>query len=279
MTDDRVYSSNKQNGTTAAAAANHRTPAATANNPPTRFPASTKTTNPYNPMRHHYRPTPTSQNRRKFSRRRCFCLTCFWATLLLIGILLLAAIAAAALYVLYHPRRPAFSVTSVKISTFNLTTTPSDETTHLTTRMNLTLSARNPNKKAIFYYDNPMSITVLSPSVILSNGSYPDSFTSSPDTIFIIHSTVELNSQLLDVDSVNSLKSDLKRKNGLPIKIVIDTIMGVKLEKLKMKKIGIRVNCDGIKGLMPKGKEAALANSANAKCKVDLRIKILRWAF
>lgn len=272
MTDDRVYSSNKQNG---AAAANHRAPAAMANNPPTQFPASTKT----NPMRHHYRPTPTSQNRRKFSCRRCFCLTCFWATLLLIGILLLAAIAAAAFYVLYHPHRPSFSITSVKISSFNLTTSPSDETTHLTTKMNLTLSARNPDKKAIFYYDHPMSITVLSPSVVISNGSYPNSFTSSPDTMFIIHSTVALNSQLLDVDSVNSLKSDLKRKNGLPIKIVIDTIMGVKLEKLKMKKIGIRVNCDGIKGLMPKDKEAALANSSNAKCKVDLRIKILRWTF
>ncbi|KZV37292.1 hypothetical protein F511_16441 [Dorcoceras hygrometricum] len=275
MTDDRVYSSNKQNG---AAAAIHRGPAATANNPPAQLPALAKT-NPYNHMRQHYRPSPTSHNRRNSSCRRCFCLTCFWAVLVLIGVLLLAAIAAAAFYVLYHPRRPAFSVTSVKISTFNLTTTPSDETTHLTTKMNLTLAARNPNKKAIFYYDHPMSITVLSQSVTISNGTYPDSFTNSPDSLFIIHDTVELNSQLLDVDSVNSLKSDLKRKNGLPIKIVIDTTMGVQLENLNMKKIGIRVNCDGIKGLMPKDKEAALANSSNAKCKVDLRIKILRWTF
>ncbi|CAI9772205.1 unnamed protein product [Fraxinus pennsylvanica] len=54
--------------------------------------------------------------------------------MLLIAILRLTAIAAATFYVLYHTHRPAFSVTSLKISQFNLTTTTSDGTTRLTTK-------------------------------------------------------------------------------------------------------------------------------------------------
>ncbi|CAI9784868.1 unnamed protein product [Fraxinus pennsylvanica] len=202
----------------------------------------------YNPMRHPYRPNPAAHTlrRRRFSCRRCFCLTCFWSTILLIAILLLAAIAAAAFYVLYHPHRPAFSVTSLKISQFNLTTTTSDGTTHLTTQLNLTLSAKNPNTKVIFYYD-PMSITVSSNQVTISSGSFKN-FTNSPDTIFIIHTITGLNYQLLDGDESNSLTSDLKKRNGIPLQIVVDTMIGVKMEKLKTKKIGIRVKCDGIRG-------------------------------
>ncbi|KAK4412616.1 hypothetical protein Salat_2908700 [Sesamum alatum] len=267
---DRVYPSTKPNGTAAPI---------TVNPPPAKAQNGL-----YNPTRHPYRPTPTisrprHKHRRQFSCRRCFCLSCFWSILILIAILLLAAIASAAFYVLYRPQRPLFSVTSLKISTFNLTTTPSDDSTHLTTKINITLSAKNPNKKIIFLYD-PISITVLSNSVNISNGSFAN-FTNSPDNISIIHTSMALNSQVLDADSVKSLKSDLKRKNGLPMEIVMDTMVGVKMEKLKMKKIGIRVKCDGIHGLVPKGKTVipAVANTSNAKCKVDLRIKIFKWTF
>ncbi|PIN06826.1 hypothetical protein CDL12_20597 [Handroanthus impetiginosus] len=267
---DRVYPSTKPNGTTTAAAGA----------PPIANPPATKT-HLYNPARHPYRSTPTSRHRhnhRSFSCRRCFCLTCFWSILILIAILLLAAIAAAAFYSLYQPHRPAFSVTSLKISTFNLTTT-SDDSTHLTTKINITLSTKNNNKRIIFIYD-PMSISVLSNSVNLSTGFFTN-FTNSPSNVSIIHITMGMNSQVLDADSVNSLKSDLKRKNGLPMEIVMDTMVGVKMEKLKMKKIGIRIKCDGIHGLVPKGKNGspAVANTSKSKCKVDLRIKILKWTF
>ncbi|KAL8522217.1 hypothetical protein ACS0TY_012383 [Phlomoides rotata] len=273
---DRVYPSTKPNG-----AATHPTTAAAAAAPAVTNPASTKT-HPYNPNRHPYRPNPGSRRRQKhrqFSCRRCCCLSCFWSILILILILLLAAIAAAAFYVLYHPHRPLFSVTSLKISSFNLTTTPSDDSTHLTSKINITLSAKNPNKKIIFIYD-PMSITVQSHSVILSNGSFAN-FTNSPGNISVIHTAMAMNSQVLDADSVKSLNSDLKRKNGLPMEIVMDTMVGVKMEKLKMKKVGIRVKCEGIHGLVPRGKKAipAVANTSNAKCKVDLKIKILKWTF
>lgn len=274
---DRVYPSAKPNGT---AAAVPPPPAAAA------MAANPNKAQPYNPARHPYRPTPAQnrykqkKQRRHVSCRRCFCLTCFWSVLILLVILLLAAIVAAAFYALYRPQRPLFSVTSLKISNFNLTTTPTDDSTRLTTRINITVSAKNPNKKITFLYD-PMSISVLSSnSVNLSAGSFSN-FTNSPDSVSIIHAAMVQNSQVLDADSVNSLQSDLRRRRGLPMEIVMDTMLGVKLENLKMKKIGIRVKCEGIHGSVPRGKNVkpAVANTSTAKCKVDLRIKILKWTF
>ncbi|KAL2548511.1 Late embryogenesis abundant [Forsythia ovata] len=271
---DRVHPSSKPNGTGTAKPST--TSAVATTNPPLKFPPATKT----HLHNHPYRPTPTSRHRhngRRFTCRRCCCLTCFWSILLLIAILLLAAICAAAFYVLYNPHHPAFSVTSLKITQFNITTTADDDTTHLTTKFNLTISSRNPNKKIIYTY-NPISITVFSNQVNLSTGSFTN-FTSLPNNIFIIHTTTGLTSQILDVDSVTSLKSDLKKKKGLPMKILMDTNLGIKMEKLKMKNIGIQVICYGIHGIVPKSKNATVADTSDAKCKVDLRIKILKWSF
>lgn len=235
-----------------------------------------------NPTRHPYRPYPTSQRRRKdpcFSCRRCLCLTCFWSFVLLLMISFLAAASAAVFYTLYQPKYSSVSVNSLKVSYFNLTNNPSDDTTHLTTKFNLTLSVRNPNKKITFYYE-PFSISVLSNSVELANGSFTE-FTNLPDSIFTLHTTMRPYSQVMDTDSMNSLNEDLKMKNGLPLKIVMDTTLILKMGKLKMKEIRIGVNCNGIHAAVLKAKNVipTTANSSKAKCKIHLKIKILKWTF
>ncbi|XP_051136960.1 uncharacterized protein LOC127255472 [Andrographis paniculata] len=251
--------------------------------PPIPNPSAAKTQSLYNPARNPYRPAPAGRSRhkrRQFSCRRCTCLTCFWSILILIAVLLLAAIAGAAFYALYHPRRPVFSVTAVKIAAFSLATAAADDSTRLTAKINVTLAARNPNKKITFVYD-PISVTVFSNSVNISSGG-AGGFTNSPDGVAAVHAAVGVASQLLDADAVKSLKSGMNRpRKGLPIEIVADTTVGVKIDKVKMKKIGIRVRCDGIRGFVPKGKKVipAAANTAGAKCTVDLRFKVFKWIF
>lgn len=244
---------------------------------------TTPTTNPtmknqtYKPKVIPYRPNRRHNRRRHCNCRRCFCLCCFWSVLIIFSILVLAAIAGAIFYVLYHPQLPSFAISSLKISQFNLTTT-SDDTTKLTTKFNITLSTKNKNKKLIYTYD-PIVLTAESTNqIVLGNGIFPG-FISIPNNVTNIHSTLSMVSQDLDVDSVSTLKSELKRKNGLPVKILLDTKMVVQMDKLKSKKVGIRVTCDNIHGLIPKGKIPTVASITNAKCKFDLRIKILRWTF
>lgn len=254
-------------------------------------PTTTPTTNPtpknqtynpksqtYNPNRIPYRPNHRHKRRgRSCNCRRCFCRCCCWTILVIFIILVLVAIAGAIFYFLYRPQLPSFSISSLKISQFNLTTSP-DDTTRLATKFNVTLSTKNKNKKLIYTYD-PIALKAESTNQIeLANGDFPR-FPSAPNNVTIIHSTLSIVSQVLDVDSISSLKSDMKRKSGMPMRILLDTKVVVQMDKLKTNKVGIRVTCDGINGPIPKGKNPSVASITTAKCKVDLRIKILRWTF
>ncbi|XP_016484251.1 NDR1/HIN1-like protein 6 [Nicotiana tabacum] len=268
---DRVHPSAKSNGTTTAT-----NPTATIAKPPQFRPVKNQM---YNPNRIPYRPTPTAyhrHNRRRCSCRRCFCLSCFWSLLIICTLLLLAAIAGASFYFLFRPKPPTFSVSSLKITQFKLITS-SDDATRLSTKLNLTLSAKNPNKKLIYNYDD-ISMTLQSNNVVLANGSF-HGFSNGPNNVTIIHSTLSMASEVLDADSVTSLKPDLKRKHGLPLKIFLDTTVVAKMDKLKSKRVGIRVTCEGIHGVIPKGKAPTVASITNAKCKADLRMKIFKWYF
>ncbi|KAI3787196.1 hypothetical protein L1987_41510 [Smallanthus sonchifolius] len=279
---DRVYPSSKPKSTTkttttSAAATTTTTPNRRLPPPPNKSQFQTPTTSCH---RYPHRPPPTTNHR---SRRGCFCLCCFWSILIITLLLLLSAIAGCILYLLYHPRRPTFSISALKISEFNLTTTPADDTTRLTSKLNLTISTKNPNKKITFYYDS-ISVTCLAHETLIAKGSFQNPFISKPNNITIIHSSLHANSLLLETETFNKMTSDLKKKSGLPLKLLLDTEARVKIETLRSKKVGIRIKCEGIHSLIPKGggknsSSAVAATVSGAKCKLDLRIKIWKWTF
>lgn len=239
----------------------------------------------YNPTRP--RPQqPTHSRRRRRSCRR-FCCLCFIYTLIFIlSALLLAAIAACVFYVLYHPKHPTFSITSVKISSFNLST-PSDAGafSHLNSKLDFTLTAKNPNQKIAFFYDQ-FSVAVASSAGTNAGNATLPAFAHSPGNTTILKATVASDSnQDIDPDSATKLKADLAKKSGFPLTVKVDTKVEVKMGKMKTKKVGIRVSCDGIRGFEPKRNATskkttpALASVSGAKCKVYLRIKIWRFTF
>ncbi|KAM7515392.1 hypothetical protein LguiA_004975 [Lonicera macranthoides] len=81
------------------------------------------------------------------------------------------------------------------------------------------------------------------------------------------------------IDSAQSivLTSDLKNKKSMPLNISLDTKVKVKMETLKTKKVRVRATCGGIKTNVPTRNLATTATTSDAKCKVDLRIKIWKW--
>ncbi|KAK3410823.1 hypothetical protein EUGRSUZ_J02856 [Eucalyptus grandis] len=183
-----------------------------------------------------YRPQPMKGGGRRRHRRGCCCRCCLWTTVALLVLLLLIGAAAAVFYVLYRPQRPTFTVTSLKVSYINITTSSST----LSSKFDLTVSARNPNSKLVYIY-SPTSVSV-------------------------------------DSTAASALKSGLKSKNGLALKIRLETKVKVKIGGLKTPRVGIRVTCGGIRATAPAaGKSAATASTASAKCKVDTRIRIWNW--
>ncbi|KAF3447534.1 hypothetical protein FNV43_RR12720 [Rhamnella rubrinervis] len=262
---DRVYPSSKP---TANGAANPAPNTAAAANP-----TSTKPQ-----LRPPYRPQAQYHHRRhRRSNRNLCCCCCFWSVLVLLALALLAAIAGAAVYVLYRPHRPEFSVTSLRIAKLNLTTSSDASSSHLNSLLHLAVTCKNPNSHFTFFYDSFTITTSSTNDVQIANGSIP-AFVSEKknETAFRVDMSA---SQALDVESVKSLRPDLKKKNGVPLKIELDTKVKVKMGGLKSKKVGIRVTCEGIKGSVPKGKSPSVASVSDAKCKVDLRIKLWKWTF
>ncbi|CAN0882023.1 NDR1/HIN1-like protein 13 [Linum grandiflorum] len=240
--------------------------------------SATAVPNPTPTSRLPYRPQPHNRRRRTRSGRSICCCCCFWTILLILLILLVAAIAGAAMYTLYKPQRPIFSIPSLRVHRMNLTTSADAATSHVSSLLNFTLIAKNPNSHLSFFYD-PFIITSLSGDVSLGNGTVPG-FDLKTKNETSLRNVVVSGSNELDSESVNRLRSDLKKKNGVAtLKIQLDTKVVVKMGKFKTKKAGIRVTCDDIKGTVPKGKTPTIAVTTKSKCKVDLRIKIWKVTF
>jgi hypothetical protein len=189
-------------------------------------------------------------------------------------LIVLAAIAGAIIYVLYRPHRPTFVVSGLKISSLNLTST-----SHLTTNIDLNITTRNPNKKLVYTY-NPITISVTTEKdgILAGSGLLPSFVHGTKNTTFLRAAIISSGLQL-DDKSGSKLTSDLKSKDGVALKLELETKVKVKMGGLKTPKARIRVSCQGIKATVPSGKQATKASVSNAKCKVDLRIKIWKWTF
>jgi hypothetical protein len=100
------------------------------------------------------RPTyfPLTHHQRRSDRNWC-CTICCW----LILILILLGVVGTVVCLLYHPQRPSFSVTSLKLTS---------------SEFDLTLSTTNPNDKITFSYQ-PISVSLLAGGLDIGDGVIP----------------------------------------------------------------------------------------------------------
>ncbi|XP_076960309.1 NDR1/HIN1-like protein 6 [Bidens hawaiensis] len=207
---------------------------------------------------------------RRTHRRSCCCTTCLCLTVTIIVLFLIAAVSGGVTYVIFRPHRPTFSISSLHVTQFNLTSS-----NKLITRFNLTVLARNPNEKILLYYD-PVIISFKSNGVNVGDGNIP-AFVSLMKNTTALRTVVSLTGQTVgDDDNGLKLKTEFKNKKSVNLKTQLDTKVKVKIGSLNTKKLPIRVTCDGIR--VPVGKTTATkVATAGVKCKVDVRIKIWKW--
>ncbi|KAL5579491.1 hypothetical protein UlMin_011933 [Ulmus minor] len=220
----------------------------------------------YSNARPAYRPQP------RHSRRSRCCSCCLWLTVIILLLLFFAGVASVIFYVIYRPQRPSFSVSSLKLSYLNVTSS-----SQLNSKFDINITARNPNKKIAYIY-NPVAISITSGDVDVGDGVLP-AFVHGKRNTTLLKTQITSSRKALDDSSATALKSSLKSKNGLPLKIRLDTKVKVKVGGVKSPKVGIRVKCDGIRVTPPTGKTPATATTSKAKCKVDIRVKIWKWTF
>ncbi|KAD1118219.1 hypothetical protein E3N88_43269 [Mikania micrantha] len=80
----------------------------------------------------------------------------------------------------------------------------------------------------------------------------------------IIRSSLIGNSLLLETETVNRIRSELKKNLGLPLKILLDFEAVMKVESFRSKKVGIRIKCEKIHSLFPKYGSARSNSSSSS---------------
>uniref|UniRef100_A0A1J3CZ86 Protein YLS9 n=1 Tax=Noccaea caerulescens TaxID=107243 RepID=A0A1J3CZ86_NOCCA len=229
-----------------------------------------------------YRPQPYSRHHHHQSRpscRRICCCCCFWSILIFLILALMAAIAATAMYVIYHPRPPSFSVPSLRVGRVNLTTASDSSVSHLSSFFNFTLLSENPNQHLAFSY-NPFTVTVKSAKSgeMLANGTVPAFFSDNHNkTSFRGVIATSTSARELDPEEARHLKTDLTRTR-VGFEIEMRTKVKMQMGKLKSEGVEIKVTCEGFEGTIPKGKTPIVATSKKTKCKSDLSLKVWKWS-
>ena len=255
-----------------------------------------------------YRPQAPAKRRRGGGGRSCrfnCCCCFFWTVLVVLLLAFLAAVAGGAFYLLYRPHRPAFTLSVARVNKLSLSNSATAPT--LTDSIDVTLTAKNPNKKLVYLYDDfTVSAATAANAVPLGEASVPG-FAHEAGNITVIKATVSASA--LGVDPT-AASSDIKKSGDFAIVLDLETKAGVKVGGLKTKKIGIQVHCDGIKVAAPapppapakkkKGVKLAVAAAPGPApvavddsstpaaaapttvarvCQVRIRVKIWKWTF
>lgn len=213
-----------------------------------------------------YRPQQGGAKRRRGGRSCPFSCCCcfFWTVLVILLLAFVAAVVGGAFYLLYRPHRPAFTLSVANVTKLSLSSS-SATAPALTDAIDVTLTARNPNKKLVYFYDDfTVTAATAANSVPLGEASVPG-FAHEAGNITVIKATV--SAAALAIDPTAS--SDIKKSGEFPITLDLETKAGVKVGGLKTKKIGIQVHCDGIKVTAPApapapAKKRKLATKADA---------------
>ncbi|MBA0745252.1 hypothetical protein Gogos_007832 [Gossypium gossypioides] len=174
-------------------------------------------------------------SKRKPRRSTCrSCCCCLLTTIL--ALLLAAAIAAAVIYFVFKPESPNYSVESVAIKGFNLTS-PSP----LSPEFDVTVRAHNPNDKIGIYYEKGSSVKVYYDDINLCNGALPAFFQPTNNvTLFktaLKGSEIELNNAVLRT------LSDQQNKGAVPFSLKLRAPVKIKVGSIKTWKITVKVTC------------------------------------
>ncbi|EAZ10888.1 hypothetical protein OsJ_00732 [Oryza sativa Japonica Group] len=174
-----------------------------------------------------YRPQAPAAKRRRGGRSSCrfSCCCCFfYAVLVVLLLAFVAAVAGGAFYLLYRPHRPAFTLSVARVDKLSLSSSATAPT--LTDSIDVKLTAKNPNKKLVYLYDDF--------AVTAATGA----------------NAATVSASALGVDPTTAA-TDIKKSGEFTITLDLETKAGVKVGGLKTKKIGVLVHCEGIKVAAP----------------------------
>lgn len=196
-------------------------------------------------------------------KKRSCCCRFFCCTFTILLILIIAiGITVGALYLAFRPKLPKYSVDRPRITQFNL----SDDNSLFVT-FNVTVTARNPNKKIGIYYVSGSHISAWYKETGLCEGSLPKFYQGHRNTTVL---NLPLTGQTQDATGLfNTLQQQLQEAGNIPLDIKVNQNVRVKLGKLKIFRVKFRVRCSLQVDSLGADNDISISDS---RCKFRLRL-------
>lgn len=208
------------------------------------------------------RTIPVTHSKPPKKRRGCLCRCLCWTVSLILLLVVALAAAGGIMYLVFRPKLPDYTVDKLQIMQFNLTNDQS-----LSATFDVTITAKNPNKKIGIYYEGGSRISVWYEATKLSDGALPKFYQGHRNTTQLV---VQLSGQTQNAATLlGALQTQQQQTGYVPIVLRVRQPVRVKLGKLKLFKVRFLVRCKlNVDNLSPSN-DIRIRNSS---CKFRLRL-------
>ncbi|CAK8572188.1 unnamed protein product [Lathyrus sativus] len=194
-------------------------------------------------------------------KRSCFCrCICCTLTLLFLLLIILAA-SVGALYLIFKPKLPNYSVDSLRITDLRLNLDLS-----LYAKFEVKITATNPNKKIGIYYEKGGKLSVLYTNTKLCEGSLPEFYQGHQNKTVL---NVSLTGQVQSGSTLMSALQQQQQTGRIPLDLNIHAPVAIKLGRLKLKKVKVLGQCQLVVDSLSSNNLISIkASNCNFKMKV-----------
>ncbi|KAE9598861.1 hypothetical protein Lal_00022576 [Lupinus albus] len=217
---------------------------------------------------YHHPPTPPQRtipvmhSKPPKKKRSCCCKFFCWIFSILLILIIAIAITVGILYLVFRPKLPKYSVDELSISQFDASGNNS-----LSVTLNVTITARNPNKKIGIYYVGGSHISALYDDRQLCEGSLPKFYQGHRNTTVL---NLPMTGQTQDTSGlVNTLEQQKQQTGNIPLILNVKQPVRIKLGKLKLFKINFKVKCNLVVDNLSANSDVKITSNS---CKFKLRL-------
>ncbi|EXC20583.1 hypothetical protein L484_027138 [Morus notabilis] len=188
---------------------------------------------PYPPFQ---RTIPLTQSNPPKKRRSCLCKCLCWTFLVILILIIVIAATVGILYLVFRPKLPKYSIDDLQVTQFNLSSNDS-----LSATFDVTITARNPNKKIGIYYEGGSRIRVYYNGTRLCQGALPKFYQGHRNTTRLV---VPVTGQTANATGlINDLQAERQQTGYVPLALRVKQPVRIKLGRLKLFKIKFYVKC------------------------------------
>ncbi|CAI8586005.1 unnamed protein product [Vicia faba] len=186
------------------------------------------TQQPSIPMNHYPKPPK--------KRRSCCCRLFCWLFSILLILIIAIAIAIGVLFLAFRPKIPKYSVDELHVTQFDLSGNNS-----LSVTFNLSITARNPNKRIGIDYRGGSHISAWYADTKLCEGSLPKFYQGHKNVTVL---SIPLSGETQNATGLrDSLQQQIQDEGSIPLNLKVKQPVRIKFGKLKIFKINFRVRC------------------------------------